>query len=71
MLVCLVTGCRWEDADRLCANKVSDTTVLARRDEWIDAGMFDGVVTETCLRYPDKWFRACSMRFASLSKALS
>ena len=27
MLVRLVTGCSWEDAERLCGNKVSDTTV--------------------------------------------
>ena len=36
MLVRLVTGCSWEDAERLCGNKVSDTTVRSRRDEWID-----------------------------------
>jgi len=27
MLVRLVTGCSWEDAERLCGNKVFDTTV--------------------------------------------
>ncbi|MHB8329270.1 MAG: transposase [Acidimicrobiales bacterium] len=32
MLVRLVTGCSWEDAERLCGNKVSDTTVRERRD---------------------------------------
>ena len=26
MLVRLTTGCSWEDAERLCANKVSDTS---------------------------------------------
>jgi len=40
MLVRLVTGCSWEDAERLCANKVSDTTVRKRRDEWIAADVF-------------------------------
>jgi transposase len=36
----------WEDAERLCGNKVSDTTVRSRRDEWIAAGVFDRVVNE-------------------------
>ena len=44
MLVRLVTGCSWEDAERLCGNKVSDTTVRERRDEWIAAGVFDAIV---------------------------
>lgn len=46
MLVRLATGCSWEDAERLCGNKVSDTTVRARRDEWIKAGVFDQLVAE-------------------------
>lgn len=46
MLVRLVTGCSWEDAERLCANKVSDTTVRKRRDEWIEAGVFDSIASE-------------------------
>ena len=37
----LVTGCSWEDAERLCGRRVSDTTLRARRDEWIAAGVFD------------------------------
>lgn len=45
ILVRLVTGCSWEDAERLCQNKVSDTTVRARRDEWDQAGIFDRVAT--------------------------
>lgn len=40
MLVRLATGCSWEDAERLCGNVVSDTTVRARRDEWVAAGVF-------------------------------
>src|SRR6185312_11932187 len=40
MLVRLVTGCSWEDAERLCGNVVSDTTVRTRRDEWIAAGIY-------------------------------
>lgn len=46
MLVRLVTGCSWEDAERLCSNKVSDTTVRDRRDEWIEAGVFDNIAAE-------------------------
>jgi len=46
MLVRLVTGCSWEDAERLCGNKVSDTTVRKRRDEWIAAGVFDAIAAE-------------------------
>jgi len=46
MLVRLVTGCSWEDAERLCGNKVSDTTVRSRRDEWVAAGIYDQFVNE-------------------------
>lgn len=46
MLVRLATGCSWEDAERLCGGEVSDTTVRHRRDEWIDAGVFDAIATE-------------------------
>jgi transposase len=46
MLVRLATGCSWEDAERLCGNKVSDTTVRQRRDEWIDAGVYDAIANE-------------------------
>ncbi len=51
MLVRLVTGCSWEDAEHLCANKVSDTTARARRDEWIDAGVFDAIASEAVGAY--------------------
>jgi transposase len=43
ILVRLVTGCSWEDAERLCGNKVSDTTARARRDEWNRSGIFDRI----------------------------
>lgn len=46
MLVRLTTGCSWEDAERLCGKKVSDTTVRHRRDEWIAAGVFDAIAAE-------------------------
>ena len=51
MLVRLVTGCSWEDAERLCANKVSDTTVRHRRDEWIAAGVFKAIAAEAISAY--------------------
>jgi transposase len=41
MLVRLVTGCSWVDAERLTGSVVSDTTLRARRDEWTRAGVFD------------------------------
>ena len=46
ILVRLVTGCSWQTAERLLGCSVSDTTLRARRDEWIEAGVFDAVVEE-------------------------
>jgi transposase len=46
MVVRLATGCSWEDAERLTGNKVSDTTVRSRRDEWIAAGVLEGLTEE-------------------------
>src|SRR5271166_5301084 len=51
MVVRLVTGCSWEDAERLTGNVVSDTTVRARRDEWIAAGVFNGIANEAINAY--------------------
>jgi transposase len=51
MLVRLTTGCSWEDAERLCGNKVSDTTVRERRDEWQAAGVFDAIAEEAMRAY--------------------
>jgi transposase len=51
MLVRLVTGCSWEDAERLCGNKVSDTTARERRDEWIAAGVFPAIAREAIAGY--------------------
>lgn len=47
----LATGCSWEDAERLCGDKVSDTTVRTRRDEWIAVGVFDRLVDEAIAAY--------------------
>jgi transposase len=51
ILARLATGCSWEDAERLCGNKVSDTTVRERRDEWIAAGVFDAIANEAIAAY--------------------
>jgi hypothetical protein len=51
MLVWLVIGCSWGDAERLCGNKASDTTVRARRDQWIAGGVFDAVFDEALCTY--------------------
>jgi transposase len=66
ILVRLVTGCSWEDAERLCGNKMSDTTVRSRRDEWERAGVFDTIANEA-LRGYDKviGLRLGAGRFAS------
>jgi transposase len=47
----LVAGCSWEDAERLCGCAVSDTTARTRRDEWIDAGVFEAIATEAVAAY--------------------
>ena len=51
MLVREVTGCSFEDAERLCGNKVSDTTVRSRRDEWVAAGIYEQLVVEALLGF--------------------
>jgi len=51
ILVRLVTGCSWEDAERLCGNKVSNTTARSRRDGWIAAGVFDEIANEAISGY--------------------
>ena len=51
ILVRLVTGCSWVDAERLMGNRVSDTTMRARRDEWVAAGVFDALADEALAAY--------------------
>lgn len=51
ILVRLVTGCSWVTAERLCNNKVSDTTARARRDEWVAAEVFDKIAEEAICAY--------------------
>ena len=51
MLIRLVTGCSWVTAERLLGGAVSDTTMRARRDEWIAAGVFDDIESEALAGY--------------------
>jgi transposase len=51
MLIRLVTGCSWVDAEQLIDGVVSDTTLRARRDEWEGAGVFALVVEEALGAY--------------------
>jgi transposase len=51
LLIRLVTGSSWETVEALMEYKVSDTTLRARRDEWIDAGVFDRLAVEALAGY--------------------
>jgi transposase len=51
ILIRLVTGSSWETVEALMEYKVSDTTLRARRDEWIRAGVFDQLETEARAGY--------------------
>ena len=46
ILIRLVTGASWVDIEAILDHQVSDTTLRTRRDEWIDAGVFDELRTE-------------------------
>lgn len=46
ILIRLVTGSSWVDVEAILEHQVSDTTLRARRDEWIAAGVFDALRTE-------------------------
>lgn len=49
MLFRLATGCSWDVAGRL--GKDSETTLRRRRDEWIDAGVFEALAEEAQRAY--------------------
>ena len=51
ILIRLVTGCSWETAEWLLDGAVSDTTLRSRRDDWVEAGIFDAVVSEALAAY--------------------
>jgi transposase len=46
ILIRLTTGSSWRDIEAILEFKVSDTTLRARRDEWIQAGVFDQIHAE-------------------------
>ena len=41
-----VTGASWVDIEAILDHQVSDTALRARRDEWIDVGVFDRLEAE-------------------------
>ena len=51
ILIRLVTGCSWVDAEQLVGRAVSDTTLRMRRSEWVKAGVFDRLVDEALASY--------------------
>lgn len=51
LLIRLVTGSSWVDIEAILDFAVSDTTLRDRRDEWIDAGVFDALATEALRAY--------------------
>lgn len=51
ILVRLVTGSSWVDVEALLDRRVSDTTLRARRDEWVAAGVFDRLGHEALAAY--------------------
>jgi transposase len=46
LLIRLVTGASWVDIEAILDHEVSDTTLRARRDEWIAAGIFERLEAE-------------------------
>ena len=46
ILIRLVTGASWVDIEAILDHRVSDTTLRARRDEWIEAGIFESLKSE-------------------------
>jgi transposase len=46
LLIRLVTGASWVDVEAILEHQVSDTTLRARRDEWVAAGVFEQLKDE-------------------------
>ena len=46
ILIRLTTGSSWVDIEAILDHQVSDTTLRARRDEWIAAGVFEQLKAE-------------------------
>ena len=51
LLFRLVTGASWTTIEALLPWRVSDTTLRARRDEWIEAGVFDEIARQALAGY--------------------
>jgi len=51
ILVRLVTGCSWQDAEATLQWQVSDTTLRARRNEWLRAGVYDQLFQDALADY--------------------
>ncbi len=51
LLIRIVTGAAWETIEFMMNFEVSDTTLRARRNEWIDAGVFDQLLDEALAAY--------------------
>ena len=51
ILIRLVTGSSWTDIEAIMNFEVSDTTLRRRRDEWIEAGVFERLETEARTGY--------------------
>lgn len=51
LMIRLVTGSSWADIEAIMDYEVSDTTLRARRDEWITAGVFDALMTDALDAY--------------------
>lgn len=51
ILIRLVTGASWPDIEQILGQQVSDTTLRARRHEWIVAGVFDALKDEAVQGY--------------------
>ena len=69
ILVRLVTGASWVDIEAILDHAVSDTTLRARRDAWIDVGVFDALRDEALSRVrPDRRARSrrrCARRIVA------
>ncbi len=46
ILIRLTTGSAWVDIEAILEHRVSDTTLRARRNEWIAAGVFERLEAE-------------------------
>jgi len=63
LLIRLVTGSSWVDIEAILDHQVSDTTLRTRRDEWIDAGVFDTLHAEAVAAFD----RICGLDLSEVS----